>query len=388
MVMDQAVEPAYARSPAYIQVPDFDKSSYHVTEVVNTMCDTLLTDFDKSSYHFTEVVNTTSDILLPDFDKSSYHFTEVVNTTCDTLGLLHPQLSVLDQQWEAGCPEVAIRAAPGLSLPTTPDSENGGIAAEPAYFGFANDVPMMVQWQQLDGNEQQVQQQQHGRSKVSAGESLKKKTDKAGVGGKPESRSKEALMEATLRPFLQAVVGKSYGQTNWWRNNHKTTPLLCPLTAFPICLLPYPPFKLYMKGSPCSLRHSVDGKFLALRGIATGRFVACGQELDAFQISKLDAHVSHCKLGKCRPSHAIALALEASHGATAADRDTANEELSRFVAQARDELRKLMAIQHKRLLQINQILPPDMQAILKDLQKSQRETDRFGLPWNETLTKS
>jgi len=332
MVMDQTVEPAYARSPAYVQVPDFDKSSYQ--------------------------------------------FEEVEDNTCETLGLLlHPQLSTLDQLLkEAGYPEVTIRPAPGLSLATPPDSEHGGTSAKPAYWGFADDVPMTVRW--LDGNEQQVQQQ-HGPSKVTAGESLKKKTVKVSVGVKPENRSKDTLIEATLRPFLQAVVGKSYGQTNWWRNNHKTTPLLCPLSGFPICLLPYPPFKLYMEGSPCSLRHSVDGKFLALRGIATGHFVACGQELDAFQISKLDAHVSHCKLGKFRPSHAIALAIEASHGATAADRDSASKELGRFVAQARDELRKLQAIQHRRLLQINQILPPDIQAMLKDLQKSQRETDRF-----------
>ncbi|CAJ1327879.1 unnamed protein product [Effrenium voratum] len=133
----------------------------------------------------------------------------------------------------------------------------------------------------------------------------------------------------------------------WWAK--PTSPLLCPLSGFPTCLLPYPPFKLRVDPSRATPHCLVDGKFLALRCIVTGQYAACGRELQETDIIALDEYVHRCKLGPFRPSRALDLQTAASHG----DQKAA-EDLKRLLAAAHAELGKLKRIQENRFGQILQ----------------------------------
>lgn len=176
--------------------------------------------------------------------------------------------------------------------------------------------------------------------------------------------------EALLRPLLDDVMGRGQlrgkggkpaagnnSRTRWW--SRPDLPLLCPLTRFPICLLPYPPFKLRIDPKRSSPHRLVDGKFLAIHYIANGNASACGRELEASDLSALDDYVHRCKLGPFRPGRAHALAQEAASAEAPQRRAQAVEERERFVAAARAELGKLRRIQENRLLQISKALPAD-----------------------------
>eukprot|EP00440_Ansanella_granifera_P064899 gb/GFBE01070369.1/.p1 GENE.gb/GFBE01070369.1/~~gb/GFBE01070369.1/.p1 ORF type:complete len:370 (+),score=67.69 gb/GFBE01070369.1/:1-1110(+) len=180
----------------------------------------------------------------------------------------------------------------------------------------------------------------------------------------------DAELEAVLEPVLRDILGRGKGKggsdgncIRWW--TRPQAPLLCPLARFPICLLPYPPFKLRVDPKHASPHRLVDGKFLAMQCIVTGRFTACGRDLQSSDISALDDYVHRCKLGQYRPGRAAALAKEANNAPTAEQRAKAAQELERFVVAARAELGKLRRIQENRLLQINKVLPAHAQAALK-----------------------
>lgn len=179
----------------------------------------------------------------------------------------------------------------------------------------------------------------------------------------------EAEVEKALEPILRDILGsdalrtKGKGQAanasvRWWTRPH--LPLLCPLTRFPICLLPYPPFKLRIDPKRSSPHRLVDGKFLAMHIIVTSRYNACGRDLQASDITALDDYVHRCKLGPYRPGRAAELAKEAATAETPELRAKATQELERFVGAARVELGKLRRIQENRLLQINKALPPHL----------------------------
>ncbi|CAE7727809.1 unnamed protein product, partial [Symbiodinium sp. CCMP2456] len=105
--------------------------------------------------------------------------------------------------------------------------------------------------------------------------------------------------------------------------------LMCPLTNFPIQLLPYPPFKLRTEPSKQSPHTLVDGKFLALQLIANGR---CGpgiRELLPADLTALDEYIQRCKLGPFRPGVARGLAEEMATAPTQAERVRAAKD-SRF----------------------------------------------------------
>ena len=57
----------------------------------------------------------------------------------------------------------------------------------------------------------------------------------------------------------------------------------------------------------------VDGKFLALSCIVTGRYFA-GRELQTSDIGALDDYIHRCKLGPYRPGRALTLAGAAKSG--------------------------------------------------------------------------
>lgn len=182
----------------------------------------------------------------------------------------------------------------------------------------------------------------------------------------------EAEIEAALEPVLKEMLGqdkgkgkgkeKTPGSVRWW--TRPTSPLLCPLSGFPTCLLPYPPFKLRVDPAKSTPHRLVDGKFLAMTCIVTGRYSACGRELESSDISALDDYIHRCKLGPYRPSRGISLAQQAAHG-TPEERETAAQELEKFAAAARNELGKVRRIQENRLVQIKQALPPHLQAAIR-----------------------
>eukprot|EP00931_Biecheleriopsis_adriatica_P119718 TRINITY_DN94925_c0_g1_i1.p1 TRINITY_DN94925_c0_g1~~TRINITY_DN94925_c0_g1_i1.p1 ORF type:complete len:324 (-),score=62.40 TRINITY_DN94925_c0_g1_i1:73-1044(-) len=184
-------------------------------------------------------------------------------------------------------------------------------------------------------------------------------------------RGKDAEPQATLRPDLQQYMlrskTKSTGAPGWWTHSK----LLCPLTGFPICLLPYPPFKLQVEHK----LYIVDGKFLAMFYIVHGRAVVCGYELRDPDISALDTYLTRCKLGQFRPSRRAFLAREATHGTTMEQRSEAKKELQRFTCYVRTELGKLRCIQESRLLQIKKQLPEDVQEQLWCIQESKAESE-------------
>uniref|UniRef100_A0A7S1RUT6 Uncharacterized protein n=1 Tax=Alexandrium catenella TaxID=2925 RepID=A0A7S1RUT6_ALECA len=136
----------------------------------------------------------------------------------------------------------------------------------------------------------------------------------------------------------------------WWTKS--TRPLLCPLTGFPINLLPYPPFKLRadpQKPSPYTL---VDGKFLAMLLVVDHQTLVGGRRLQASDLRVLDSYVRRCKLGPFKPARLQELQLAVANAASAEARTAALQELSRFRNEARAELGKLRKIQETRVLHV------------------------------------
>jgi len=137
---------------------------------------------------------------------------------------------------------------------------------------------------------------------------------------------------------------------HWWKSSHA----ICPLTSFPIKLLPYPPFNLKM---PTSSRTLVDGKALALSMISACNFVGNGWCSNAANVTSLGDYMQRCKLGPFRPDLAMALQKTiASPEVTEAERGESAQKLNQMIAAARAELEKLQCLQEQRLLRMYQNL--------------------------------
>eukprot|EP00930_Biecheleria_cincta_P031222 TRINITY_DN21676_c0_g1_i1.p1 TRINITY_DN21676_c0_g1~~TRINITY_DN21676_c0_g1_i1.p1 ORF type:complete len:339 (+),score=51.18 TRINITY_DN21676_c0_g1_i1:31-1047(+) len=198
------------------------------------------------------------------------------------------------------------------------------------------------------------------------------------IAGCSDAAIDNADLEAALEPALRAVLardqfphkaGAGHGKgVRWW--NCPEPPLLCPLTGFPICLLPYPPFKLRTDAKCPSPHRLVDGKFLALCIIAKGCHHACGRKLQTSDISAIDDYFYRCKLGNLRPGRVAALEKEAREAPDLAQRVKARRDLDGMVMIAGAELCKLCRIQDRRLLQINRMMPACAQATLKSMRNS------------------
>lgn len=201
------------------------------------------------------------------------------------------------------------------------------------------------------------------------------------MSSKPELSDRDdcADLEATLESVLRAILAKDQltqkgggggdGKAlRWWACPEP--PLLCPLTGFPVCLLPYPPFKLRADAKYARPHRLVDGKFLALCMIAKDVRHACGRQLQASDIGAIDDYFYRCKLGALRPGRAAALEKEAREATDPAQQAKARQDLDGMVTLARAELGKLCRIQENRLLQINKMLPVHAQAALKHVRNS------------------
>jgi len=173
-----------------------------------------------------------------------------------------------------------------------------------------------------------------------------------------ESQGSPQFDEAKASDLVQSFFAKAAGRhraggctddARWWVRPHLK--LTCPLTHFPISLLPYPPFKLRLDPEKPSPHCLVDGKFLAMRTIVTGKFMACGRELQTSDVNALDIYMQRCKLGPFRPGRLLSLSKQAERARLPKERIEAAKEVERFCSSARAELGKLRRIQFNRLQQ-------------------------------------
>jgi len=133
--------------------------------------------------------------------------------------------------------------------------------------------------------------------------------------------------------------------TSWW----KQAADICPITNFPVSLLPYPPFKLQIgctagEASPKAVgvyTHLVDGCFLVVQVLAHLRFEALGQQLTKLDVLALDQYMKRCRLGHFRLGRALQLLEEGG--------EEAERELEVLRDQARRRLTSLRQIQRIRL---------------------------------------
>lgn len=129
----------------------------------------------------------------------------------------------------------------------------------------------------------------------------------------------------------------------WW----KTSLSVCPVTDFPIAMLPYPPFKLRFEVPAArSLDQKelsvtyVDGRSLSLQVIASLDFRVLGRTLTKNDVCALDAHLRKCKLGPLRVEKALELVSAGAKGA---------DELCAMRAKALRDLSALRMIQGSRM---------------------------------------
>lgn len=163
--------------------------------------------------------------------------------------------------------------------------------------------------------------------------------------GKKESERKRSSFSSTEEDF-----SKGDSESRWWTRSRQ--PLLCPLTNFPIKLLPYPPFKLRVDPAKPSPHKLVDGKFLAMQLIVNPRALTAIRELQASDVAALDEYVQRCKLGRFRPGLAMSLMQEISNASSSLEKERLEKELEKFRSTARSELGKLKRIQENRLSQL------------------------------------
>lgn len=172
-----------------------------------------------------------------------------------------------------------------------------------------------------------------------------------------------ALLPSALRSALdgdlvESHVGRSTERgprgskgSRWWTEICASQ--LCPLSGFPVSMLPYPPFKFRMDPKRAVPHRLVDGKYLALLVISKGEVDVCGRVLVSTDVESLDAYVHRCKLGPFRLGKALSLArVMACEGALG--RPEAARELSKLCKAARCELFRLQKIQKNRVLKMQQ----------------------------------
>eukprot|EP00747_Dinoflagellata_sp_TGD_P055241 gnl/TRDRNA2_/TRDRNA2_149439_c0_seq1.p1 gnl/TRDRNA2_/TRDRNA2_149439_c0~~gnl/TRDRNA2_/TRDRNA2_149439_c0_seq1.p1 ORF type:complete len:304 (-),score=74.31 gnl/TRDRNA2_/TRDRNA2_149439_c0_seq1:129-1040(-) len=165
------------------------------------------------------------------------------------------------------------------------------------------------------------------------------------------------MMDMELKPDKPGGNGSSC----WWQQHGGR--LLCPLTQFPISLLPYPPFKLRVDPKKPNPHKLVDGKYLAVLLIATGSFTIGNRDLRPSQVKALDEYMNRCKLGPFRPNRALSLARELMSPEIPQERrEQAALELDRFCQSAKVELEKLQLIKENRLAQLKSQSSPQLES--------------------------
>jgi len=137
------------------------------------------------------------------------------------------------------------------------------------------------------------------------------------------------------------LAGGDKGDRNecrWWTNLQD----ICPVSGFPIRLLPYPPFKLHVHraGRTPSTR-LIDGCYFVLSVLHSWCFEAFGVPLSSRDIESLDTYMKRCKLGPFRLGRALELAQQGV--------GDASKELEALRARAERRLDVLKHVQQVRL---------------------------------------
>mmetsp|Transcript_31276 Transcript_31276/g.57251 ORF Transcript_31276/g.57251 Transcript_31276/m.57251 type:complete len:582 (+) Transcript_31276:168-1913(+) len=127
----------------------------------------------------------------------------------------------------------------------------------------------------------------------------------------------------------------------WWTES----PGECPLSGFPVSMLPHPPFRFRAEPNSSGRYRLVDGQYLALDVLATWRFEALGRQLTIKDINALDAYIKRCKLGPWRLGEAMSLFSDGS--------SDAHNKLEALRRSARRKLEDLRRIQQRRKLQVS-----------------------------------
>lgn len=143
----------------------------------------------------------------------------------------------------------------------------------------------------------------------------------------PPSVQRRRNSENTQR---RVVEGKD---RRWWTKDEGC----CPVSGFPIALLPYPPVKLSIRGLPVL----VDGNYLVLLTLSTSTFTVLGEPLTKGQVATLDEYTRRCKLGSFRLQDAFDLEGQNS--------DFARQQLQALRSQAQHKLQALQKLQSLRL---------------------------------------
>jgi len=125
-------------------------------------------------------------------------------------------------------------------------------------------------------------------------------------------------------------------EVQWWKQLSD----ICPITNFPVNLLPYPPFKLQIEGLKPRSTVLVDGSYLILQVLSTWCFEVLDTPLNHAQVVALDAYVRRCKLGPFRIGRAMQLLEVGTAEAmgellTLRERSTKRLDLIQHVQQAR-----------------------------------------------------
>lgn len=153
--------------------------------------------------------------------------------------------------------------------------------------------------------------------------------------------------------WRQTPKRRNTSNSRWWSQSQ--APLLCPLTHFPICLLPYPPFKLRVDANKPFPHKLVDGKYLAMQLVVDSNFMACGRELQSSDLEALDEYIHRCKLGTWRPSRAQALKKEVANAMSQQQCMEAAYKLEHLRMGAQSELDRLARIQGNRLRELRKL---------------------------------
>lgn len=118
--------------------------------------------------------------------------------------------------------------------------------------------------------------------------------------GKSKNNSKADSVEVQPKGQLVKVLPKNKNTSRWWTECF----VECPVSGFPVNLLPYPPFKFRLNTDPQS--HTlIDPLTVVLEILATWKFVACGRALTKSDVDALDLHMKQCKLGPWRIGEAF-----------------------------------------------------------------------------------
>eukprot|EP00930_Biecheleria_cincta_P001237 TRINITY_DN102386_c0_g1_i1.p1 TRINITY_DN102386_c0_g1~~TRINITY_DN102386_c0_g1_i1.p1 ORF type:complete len:287 (+),score=56.41 TRINITY_DN102386_c0_g1_i1:27-887(+) len=170
--------------------------------------------------------------------------------------------------------------------------------------------------------------------------------------------SKHSVKEGRQEPKLKKPKTRQPANdksSRWWTYSKQ---LVCPITNFPINLLPYPPFKLRVDPQKASPYILLDGKILAMELFVHGHCSGV-RELQDSDIICLNNYIQRCKLGLVKPDFARALAKKAAAASSSADCVQCSEQFQKLQASTRAQLGKLKRIQENRLLQFQKLQEQD-----------------------------